>query len=86
MPKNDDFRLDLNWTAQHGFNFMRGTAEWQRPYFVEIDGEMTDAAVTAVADYLHNPAKTKSIVEHNYQLGQKHLSYQTLESLLLHNF
>ena len=54
--------------------------------FVEIDGDVTDAAVTAVADYLLNPAKTKSIVEHNYQLGQKHLSYQTLESLLLYNF
>ena len=37
-PTNDDFRLDLEWTAQHAFNFMRGTAEWQRPYFIEIEG------------------------------------------------
>lgn len=39
MPTNEDFRLDLHWTAQHAFNFMCGTAEWQRPYFVEVDGE-----------------------------------------------
>ncbi len=38
IPTNEDFRLDLNWTAQHTFNFMRGTAEWQRPYFVEDNG------------------------------------------------
>lgn len=50
--------------------------------FVEIDGAVTDAAVTAVADYLHNPVKIRSVVAHNYRLGQKHLSYQTLARLL----
>lgn len=50
--------------------------------FVEIEGEVTDEAVTAVRDYLHHPKKTAPIVEHNYQLGQKHFSYQTLARLL----
>ncbi len=50
--------------------------------FVELDGEVTDEVVTAVSDYLHNPQKTAPIVEHNYRLGQKYFSYQTLEKLL----
>ena len=50
--------------------------------FVELDWNVTDDVVTAVSDYLNNPAKTAPIVEHNYKLGQKHFSYQTLEKLL----
>lgn len=50
--------------------------------FVELDGVVTDEAVTAVHDILHHPEKTKPIVEHNYRLGQEHFSYQTLERLL----
>ncbi|RMH00416.1 MAG: hypothetical protein D6706_03950 [Chloroflexi bacterium] len=38
-PTDADFGLDLNWTARQAFNFMRGTAEWGRPYFVDVAGE-----------------------------------------------
>lgn len=31
-PQAADFALDPQWSAQHAFNFMRGTAEWQQPY------------------------------------------------------
>ncbi|MEJ2748518.1 MAG: glycosyltransferase, partial [Anaerolineae bacterium] len=54
--------------------------------FVELDGAVTDEAVTAVHDILLHPEKTKPIVEHNYQLGQQHFSYQTLSRLLDHLF
>ena len=39
MPTDADFELKREWTARHAFNFMRGTAEWQRPYFVQYLGE-----------------------------------------------
>ncbi len=50
--------------------------------FVEIDGTVTDEAVTAVRHHLLRPQKTTPIVERNYQLGQQHFSYQTLARLL----
>lgn len=36
QPASADFALDLEWTANRAFNFMRGTAEWGRPFFVPI--------------------------------------------------
>ncbi len=39
VPAADDFRLDGNWSAQRAFNFMRGTAEWARPYSVHVAGQ-----------------------------------------------
>ena len=38
-PTDGDFELDLSWTAQHAFNFMRGTDGWKRPYFVNISNQ-----------------------------------------------
>lgn len=35
-PQDSDFELHTSWSARHAFNFMRGTADWQRPYFVTI--------------------------------------------------
>ncbi|WP_420642603.1 methionyl-tRNA formyltransferase [Candidatus Leptofilum sp.] len=37
-PSDADFALDLSWSAQRAYNFMRGTMNWERPYFVEIVG------------------------------------------------
>lgn len=34
-PTAADFRLTSGWSAQRAFNFMRGTAEWGRPYLLE---------------------------------------------------
>ncbi|MCA9934235.1 MAG: glycosyltransferase family 4 protein [Ardenticatenaceae bacterium] len=50
--------------------------------FVELDRAVTDEAVTAVRHILHHPAETAVMVEHNYQLGQQHFSYETLARLL----
>jgi len=38
-PQTKDFRLDLAWSARRAFNFMRGTAEWGRPYQLTIGDE-----------------------------------------------
>lgn len=34
-PTAADFTLERAWSAQHAFNFMRGTAEWEHPYWVQ---------------------------------------------------
>ena len=31
-PKDDDFHLSTDWPAERAFRFIRGTAEWGRPY------------------------------------------------------
>ncbi|MCP4417768.1 MAG: methionyl-tRNA formyltransferase [Chloroflexi bacterium] len=38
-PSDADFALGSSWSAQRAFNFMRGTMNWKRPYFVEVDGQ-----------------------------------------------
>jgi len=38
VPTGDDFRLETNWAARRAFNFMQGTAEWARPYPVQVGG------------------------------------------------
>ncbi len=35
-PTAEDFILDNSWSARRAFNFMRGTAEWNQPYKLEI--------------------------------------------------
>jgi len=50
--------------------------------FVEIDGAVTDEAVTAVRDYLHHPPLRTAAADHNYALGARHFSYETLQELL----
>jgi len=39
LPKAADFRLDTSWSAQRAFNFMRGTAEYARPYSLQVAGQ-----------------------------------------------
>jgi methionyl-tRNA formyltransferase len=38
FPGEADFALSTGWPARRAFNFMRGTADWNRPYRVEIAG------------------------------------------------
>jgi methionyl-tRNA formyltransferase len=38
-PTAADFRLSLDWSARHAYNFMCGTAEWLQPYPVTLAGE-----------------------------------------------
>ena len=44
-PDESAFRIPTSWTAERAFRFMRGVAEWGRPFFVETGGE------TLVAEY-----------------------------------
>ena len=36
LPQPADFSLDISWSAQRAFNFMRGTAEYARPYPLQL--------------------------------------------------
>ncbi|MCG6969554.1 MAG: hypothetical protein LJE85_07295 [Gammaproteobacteria bacterium] len=38
-PNAEDFELHTTWSAQHAFNFMRGTEDWKMPYTVHIGGK-----------------------------------------------
>lgn len=38
-PEDGDFVIPAEWTAVRAYNFMRGTADWGRPYPVTIDGQ-----------------------------------------------
>lgn len=51
-PTDGDFRLDVGWSAQRAFNFMRGTAEWGRSYPVLVGGQEM-LLQTAVSFNLH---------------------------------
>jgi len=37
-PAEADFALSTGWPARRAYNFMRGTADWGRPYAVEVNG------------------------------------------------
>ncbi len=37
-PTDDDFALSTTWPARRAFNFMRGTADWGKPYRVAVNG------------------------------------------------
>lgn len=37
-PTEEEFNLPIRWSAQHAFNFMRGTEDWKTPYNVRTGG------------------------------------------------
>lgn len=38
-PTSEDFALSPGWSARRAYNFMRGTARWNKPYSVQIDSQ-----------------------------------------------
>ena len=46
-PDESAFRIPTSWTAERAFRFMRGVAEWGRPFSIEAGGE-TLVAVRAL--------------------------------------
>ncbi len=50
--------------------------------FAEIEGMITEETVATVRRWLEEPGLVKTAVDHNYQLGQQHFSYQTLAERL----
>lgn len=49
FPEAEDFHIPLTWSARRAFIFMRGTAEWGRPYV--FDGELRVATARRAVDY-----------------------------------
>jgi len=50
--------------------------------FAEIDGEITLNTVETVRGWLERPETAVPLTAHNYELGKKHFSYQTLAEIL----
>ncbi len=50
--------------------------------FVEVDGWITDEAVSEVRRLLDDPTRRRAVVEKNYELARHHFSYQVLEQAL----
>jgi glycosyltransferase involved in cell wall biosynthesis len=50
--------------------------------FIEINGAVTDEAVTQLRDWLDHPSHWHAAVEKNYDLALHHFSYSVLERLL----
>lgn len=51
-PQAADFRIHTTWAARRAFNFIRGTAEWGRPYPVVVGKEqvMLETTLSYQAD------------------------------------
>ena len=61
-PGPDAFRLPVSWSARRAFNFMRGTAHWQRPYLIETADELL-VARTAVSYSAHGKLPRPTVRE-----------------------
>ena len=55
-PQAVDFHIPVSWSARRAFNFMRGTAEFDQPYVIEMEDDeivvktvCTESAETAVS-------------------------------------
>ena len=46
------------------------------------NGELTSEAVSAMSEIIYNPSLAMEISDHNYELGKKHFSYDTLREKL----
>ncbi|MBK7216846.1 MAG: hypothetical protein IPH95_07260 [Candidatus Promineofilum sp.] len=60
-PTDADFALSTGWTARRAFNFMRGTADWGRPYAIEVNGR---TEWLAAAEEWHDAQLDRPSVRH----------------------
>lgn len=77
-PTDADFGMDLHWSARRAFNFMRGTANWERPYFVEVEGKRIWLE-TAVA--YHPDQRQKQPVTHQDKIISLQFSKGILQAV-----
>ncbi|MCL4266649.1 MAG: hypothetical protein KJ069_25870 [Anaerolineae bacterium] len=62
VPTADDFRLNGHWSARRAFNFMRGTAEWARPYPITVAGR--ELVLRTAVSYDHAQMLPEPLVWH----------------------
>jgi methionyl-tRNA formyltransferase len=60
-PAARDFELNTSWPARRAFNFMRGTAEWGRPYPLNAGGRRF--RLTHAENYTLEETLTHSVVQ-----------------------
>jgi len=51
---------------------------------IAIEGFVTNETIERVFEVLNNDQRREEMVEGNYQVGNRHFSYEVLERLLLH--
>jgi glycosyltransferase involved in cell wall biosynthesis len=49
---------------------------------IEINGRVTQDTADAVRDVLNDPGRVRQMVDHNYEVGRKHFSYEMLQAKL----
>ncbi len=74
-PAAEDFELHTTWSAQHAFNFMRGTEEWKTPYIVRIGGK-TLLLESALA---YSPA---AVMEEDYRVEEHRVFVRFAQGVL----
>ncbi|MEM7114439.1 MAG: formyltransferase family protein [Chloroflexota bacterium] len=66
-PAHHDFIISTRWSAQHAFNFIHGTANWERPYRVEgLDEEIW---IKTAVSYQPDAKITQPLIEQNDSLS-----------------
>ena len=63
---------------------MRPTSPHLASSFVEVDGWITDEAVSEVRRLLDDPDLCLAMADKNYELARRHFSYQVLADALGH--
>lgn len=79
VPGRNDFRLDINWSSRHAFNFMRGTEEWQQPYMLS----MGDNDFVLLSPNAYSPAGT---IKQDYIIEDNIITIQFAHGLLKAKF
>lgn len=69
-PQPADFHIPTSWPARRAFNFMRGAANWERPFIIETVSERL-AAKTAVA-YSAQGQLPRPVTQEN---GRTHIQF-----------
>jgi methionyl-tRNA formyltransferase len=66
-PTTADFRIQAaTWSARRAFNFMRGTAEWNQPYVIEVAGG--EVVVRTAVAYYEDKVLDQPLVENGRDL------------------
>jgi methionyl-tRNA formyltransferase len=79
-PMADAFTLDTDWSARRAFNFMRGTAEWNYPYTIDIESEYLTLRTAESFD------PTQILPEPIVEVGGKYLIQFSPGTLLAYSF
>lgn len=65
LPQAEDFVISTSWSARHAFSFVRGTADWNKPYKIFL-GDKTVILKSVMAFSPSGRIKETYILDDNY--------------------